>query len=148
MMLLQKFSVWCQTNPVNKVINTAVTCSVSVPATSVHSKRGGRPRGRPRGSGTTHRSRGRGSIQKSLSAAEAAAAVAAKKAAYAAYGYSFTGEQLLATELVFVANWAWAYLGGFPGSNPQHEFVLVIKAWNCIKICPESMETTQNPEPQ
>jgi DNA helicase INO80 len=57
-------------------------------------KRGsGRSRGRPRGSGVSLRSRGPGSIRQSLVAAEAAAATAAKTAAYAAYGYSFTGER-------------------------------------------------------
>lgn len=64
--------------------------SIVVPSTSHEINRiSGQLRGRPKVSGSTFRSRGRGSIQRSLSAAEAAAAVAAKKAAYAAYGYSF-----------------------------------------------------------
>jgi hypothetical protein len=60
-------------------------------AVSVVRRGSGRSRGRPRGSGVSLRSRGPGSIQRSLVAAEEAAATAAKTAAYAAYGYSFTG---------------------------------------------------------
>jgi hypothetical protein len=65
-----------------------------LPSSAVAVKRGsGRSRGRPRGSGVSLRSRGPGSIQRSLVAAEEAAATAAKTAAYAAYGYSFTGTE-------------------------------------------------------
>lgn len=65
---------------------------MTVPSTSHEIKRiSGHLRGRHKVSGSAFRSRGRGSIQRSLSAAEAAAAAAAKKAAYAAYGYSFKG---------------------------------------------------------
>lgn len=55
-------------------------------------KRGTGKRGRPKGStGVPRRSRGRGSIRKSLSAAELAGAQAGMTAAYAAYGYNITG---------------------------------------------------------
>jgi len=63
----------------------------TVPSSGATVKRGtGRARGRPRGSSL--RSRGPASIQRSLVAAEEAAATAAKTAAYAAYGYSFNSE--------------------------------------------------------
>ncbi|KAJ8308012.1 LOW QUALITY PROTEIN: hypothetical protein KUTeg_012886 [Tegillarca granosa] len=48
-------------------------------------------RGRPKGSTGTRRPRGRGGVKKSLSAAEIAGAQAGMTAAYAAYGYNFTG---------------------------------------------------------
>ncbi|XP_060081949.1 chromatin-remodeling ATPase INO80-like [Ylistrum balloti] len=50
-------------------------------------------RGRPKGSvsSTGRRPRGRGSVRKALSAAEIAGAQAGMTAAYAAYGYNFTG---------------------------------------------------------
>lgn len=54
------------------------------------SKRG--KRGRPKGStGVPRRSRGRGGVRKSLSAAELAGAQAGMTAAYAAYGYNIAG---------------------------------------------------------
>jgi hypothetical protein len=72
---------------VDDVDSLSSVTTVSTPSKSVM----GRPRGRPKGSASLgHRSRGRGSIQKSLSAAEAAAIVDAKKSAFAAHGYSFT----------------------------------------------------------
>ncbi|XP_029637350.1 chromatin-remodeling ATPase INO80-like [Octopus sinensis] len=56
-------------------------------------KRGtGRSRGRPKGSGVGRRPRGRGTAKKALSAAEIAGAQAGMTAAYAAYGYNFTGQ--------------------------------------------------------
>ncbi|CAE1322968.1 INO80 [Acanthosepion pharaonis] len=55
-------------------------------------KRGtGRSRGRPKGSGVGKRPRGRGTAKKALTAAEIAGAQAGMTAAYAAYGYNFTG---------------------------------------------------------
>ena len=76
--------------------------SVSGTPPAVSHKRGrprGRPRGagtgRPRGAATGRRPRGRGSVQKALIAAEMAAQNAGKAAAYAAYGYSFTGAFLM-----------------------------------------------------
>lgn len=48
-------------------------------------------RGRPKGSTGTRRPRGRG-LKKALSAAEIAGAQAGLTAAYAAYGYNFTGK--------------------------------------------------------
>jgi DNA helicase INO80 len=48
-------------------------------------------RGRPRGSGVGRRPRGRGSAKKTMTAAELAGAQAGMTAAYAAYGYNFTG---------------------------------------------------------
>lgn len=53
-------------------------------------KRGTGKRGRPKGSTGTRRPRGRG-LKKALSAAEIAGAQAGMTAAYAAYGYNFTG---------------------------------------------------------
>ena len=56
------------------------------------SKRGSGKRGRPKGStGVPRRSRGRGGVRKSLSAAELAGAQAGMTAAYAAYGYNIAG---------------------------------------------------------
>lgn len=65
-----------------------------------------RKRGRPKGSTSSNaastssnsslvhsRPRGRGSIQKSLSAAEAAALTAAKQAALAAHGYNYSASE-------------------------------------------------------
>lgn len=57
------------------------------------SKRG--KRGRPKGStGVPRRSRGRGGVRKSLSAAELAGAQAGMTAAYAAYGYNIAGKNV------------------------------------------------------
>ena len=54
---------------------------------------GKRGRGRPKGSGTGRgRPRGRGGTKRALSAAEIAGAQAGMTAAYAAYGYNFTGK--------------------------------------------------------
>ena len=52
----------------------------------------GRGRGRPRGSGVGKRPRGRGGAKKAMTAAEIAGAQAGMTAAYAAYGYNFTGK--------------------------------------------------------
>ena len=53
---------------------------------------GKRGRGRPKGSGTGRgRPRGRGGTKRALSAAEIAGAQAGMTAAYAAYGYNYTG---------------------------------------------------------
>lgn len=60
------------------------------PPVTPTSKRG--KRGRPKGStGVPRRSRGRGGVRKSLSAAELAGAQAGMTAAYAAYGYNIAG---------------------------------------------------------
>lgn len=51
-----------------------------------------RGRGRPKGSGVGRgRPRGRGGTKRALSAAEIAGAQAGMTAAYAAYGYNYTG---------------------------------------------------------
>ena len=61
------------------------------PVTSTPSKPSKKSRGRPRGAGISRRPRGRGSAQKTMTAAEIAGAQAGMTAAYAAYGYNFTG---------------------------------------------------------
>uniref|UniRef100_A0A2C9KB78 Chromatin-remodeling ATPase INO80 n=2 Tax=Biomphalaria glabrata TaxID=6526 RepID=A0A2C9KB78_BIOGL len=63
-----------------------------VTSTPIQPPKRGRGRGRPRGSGVGKRPRGRGSAKKALSAAEIAGAHAGMTAAYAAYGYNFTGK--------------------------------------------------------
>ncbi|PVD25847.1 hypothetical protein C0Q70_13511 [Pomacea canaliculata] len=61
------------------------------PVTSTPTKPPKKGRGRPRGSGVGRRPRGRGSAKKTMTAAEIAGAQAGMTAAYAAYGYNFTG---------------------------------------------------------
>lgn len=61
------------------------------PVTSTPTRPPKKGRGRPRGSGVGRRPRGRGSAKKTMTAAEIAGAQAGMTAAYAAYGYNFTG---------------------------------------------------------
>jgi len=63
-----------------------------VTSTPTQPPKRGRGRGRPRGSGVGRRPRGRGGAKKAMSAAEIAGAQAGMTAAYAAYGYNFTGK--------------------------------------------------------
>ncbi|CAL1526196.1 unnamed protein product [Lymnaea stagnalis] len=63
-----------------------------VTSTPIQTPKRGRGRGRPRGTGVGKRPRGRGSAKKAMSAAEIAGAHAGMTAAYAAYGYNFTGK--------------------------------------------------------
>ncbi|KAH9509093.1 putative DNA helicase ino80 [Bulinus truncatus] len=63
-----------------------------VTSTPIQPPKRGRGRGRPRGSGVGKRPRGRGSAKKAMTAAEIAGAHAGMTAAYAAYGYNFTGK--------------------------------------------------------
>ncbi|KAK2162943.1 hypothetical protein LSH36_89g05003 [Paralvinella palmiformis] len=90
----------------------------STPATP--SGKRGRPRGRPRGSGVGRRPRGRGSVQKALGAAEAAAAQAAKKAAYEAYGYSFSDNGANPTLKTIPANYRPTRRGRGRGRGSHH----------------------------
>lgn len=62
-----------------------------ISVTSTPTKPPKKGRGRPRGSGVGRRPRGRGSAKKTMTAAEIAGAQAGMTAAYAAYGYNFTG---------------------------------------------------------
>ena len=65
---------------------------ISVSSKPIQPPKRGRGRGRPRGSGVGRRPRGRGGAKKAMSAAEIAGAQAGMTAAYAAYGYNFTGK--------------------------------------------------------
>ncbi|KAK7487146.1 hypothetical protein BaRGS_00021641 [Batillaria attramentaria] len=65
--------------------------TVFPPVTSTPTQPPKKGRGRPRGSGVGRRPRGRGSAKKTMTAAEIAGAQAGMTAAYAAYGYNFTG---------------------------------------------------------
>ncbi|XP_076441698.1 chromatin-remodeling ATPase INO80-like isoform X2 [Babylonia areolata] len=71
------------------IVDDAHTIFPPVTSTPVQPVKKGR--GRPRGSGVGRRPRGRGSAKKTMTAAEIAGAHAGMTAAYAAYGYNFTG---------------------------------------------------------
>lgn len=65
--------------------------ATTTPANTAPAKKT-RGRGRPKGSGVGRgRPRGRGGTKRALSAAEIAGAQAGMTAAYAAYGYNYTG---------------------------------------------------------
>ena len=73
------------------LVTSSETQALFVAVTSTPTQPVKKGRGRPRGSGVGRRPRGRGSAKKTMTAAEIAGAQAGMTAAYAAYGYNFTG---------------------------------------------------------